>query len=335
MNKKHTMLSLLLCGMIVLSLWPASPRALAEDVPSEPEAKRLSLTLTMPKKTEKVAGLLLDGREDTYVELPAGDTLTVAANEPMHVLALQWFSLPQKVTLTCYAGETKLDTFAADASFYNALVHVPQGTTTVTIQTERSTRAELAGISAYGDGALPVDLQQWEKPTQADVLLIVPFGGDEYRYFGGLIPTLIQEGVSWNVAYMGDYTRQRVGEVLAARWTMGLKTYPVFISCDTTHSLEYQYLKKLWGANAANRTLLNTFSALSIKVVVTCSADEQGEAAAQLTNELVAAAVKADKGQNVQKLYAHGTADGATVLTYTDCLPSFDGLSSTEIAQAA
>lgn len=320
-------LCLLLAGVMSISLFPAGVRAEAG------EAVRVSLSLTVPNAKANRAELLTDDRADTYLELGGGDIVTARFENAAH-LVIRWHALPEKATIAFLSDKTVLQELSADTAFYNVVLPVPAGANAVRIEAHRSKRAELSDLIAYSEGDLPASVQVWEKPDKADVLIVVPFGGDEYRYFGGLIPTLIQDGVSFNICYLGNYSRLRVEEVLSVRWAMGLHTYPVFISCDKHHTFDYSALKKQWDERAAQKALSEAFDALDVKILVTCSASEENEAAARLTNEYVLAAVKTDKGKHIKKLYVHDPA-GKTALTYAECIPTLDGVPADVAAQNA
>ncbi len=326
---QHILICMLLAGIMLLGQFPAVYTKAEEGG----TATELSLSFRMPKGKDGKEALLTDDRADTFVRIEAGLSLTINA-EDVDVLSIRWHRRPTDATIRFLSEGSVLSSTDPDTGMLNSFLHVPEGTTGVEFSAGITNDIELSDVTAYTEGVLPDSVQDWKPASQCDVLIIVPFPGDEFRYFGGLLTTFLQDGISYNVCYLGAYSRRRVEEALAARWSLGLDTYPVFVSCDESRSLEYKYLKKMWSTTEAGKTLKKVFSQLRPQVVISCAKDECNDAAAQPTLEIVSEAVKEDKGKNVQKYYTHGTSAHATRVSYSDCIPSMNGMSAQEAAQS-
>lgn len=322
------LICMLLAGIMLLGQSPAVYTKAEESG----AAAKLQLTFHMPNGKEGKEELLTDDRADTFVQIEAGLSLTVGIEEA-DTVSIRWHSRPEGATVRFLSDGTELSSAYSDTGILNTVLYVPEGTTDVEFCAGADSDIELSDVTAYTKGTLPASVQQWKPASPCDALVIVPFPGDEFRYFGGLLTTFLQDGISYNVCYLGDYSRRRVEEALAARWSMGLDTYPVFVSCDNNRSLEYKTLKKMWSTVEAGKTLKTVFSQLKPQIVITCAKDECNDAAAQLTYEIVSEAVKDDKGRNVQKLYTHGSSSRAVRVSYSDCIPSLEGMSAQDAAQ--
>ncbi len=321
MKRMPKFAALLLAALLLFSALP---------IAADGEAQPLSVSLSLDRGEAYQEDLLLDGRADTYATIPAGATLSIDTPDA-GTLVLRWYTLPEDVTIACYNGRSLLLEESASETVLNSVLLLPEGTTDVEVIAEGDDAA-LCDVLLYGKGDLPASVQQWEPTTNADVLIVVPYGGDEFRYFGGLIPALRQEGVSFNICYLGDYHRMRVEESLSALWALGVTTYPIFVSSDGNRSLEYKSLKRFWNSKAAQNGLADAIALVQPKVIVTCAKDEQDEAAAQLCYEFVEKAIKADRGETILKWYAHG---GDTKLTYPEHILSFGERSALELSQSA
>ena len=225
----------MLAALMILSSLPASGAEADGET-----AEKMNLSFQFPKGSDGKEDILTDGRADTFVTIVKAKEIKAELPDGASTLVVRWHALPETLTIQFMNGKNVLHEEKVSADMFQSIYTLPEGTSEVVFSAGKKNDEEISDISVYGKGDLPADVQQWKKAGKTDVLVIAPYPGDEYRFFGGLIPTLLQEGVSFNICYMADYSRRRVQEGLDALWNLGKTEYPVFLSVDSNHSLEYK-----------------------------------------------------------------------------------------------
>ena len=94
--------------------------------------------------------------------------------------------------------------------------------------------AIISEIRLYGEGELPSDVQVWGRDTTTDLMIFSTHSDDEVLFFGGIIPTYINQGKKAHVVYLTRHDECkkpnpiRMHEVLDGLWTSGVRDYPTF-----------------------------------------------------------------------------------------------------------
>ena len=298
-------------------------------------AERLTAVVTMPENREKEAELLTDGCAATHVIFRKDCTVRVDFSGEAENLVTVWNDDPSGVQLICYAGETVLSTSGLDVPFLSTVTPLPEGTTAVELSftVPKNGTIALSEVYAYGAGELPETEYRWEAAEHPDVLLVAPYPGDEFRFYGGLLPKLINDGVNVAVLYCSDQSRQRLEEGFAALWALGLKTYPVRLNVKAKLSLDYSELHSAW-TKAGVKTLLNqALTDLKPAVLIAPTGDRHAETEARVASDFTMEILKQRAGL-CQKLYL--AEDGEKTVTIADePLPYYGGRSAGALAQEA
>ncbi|MBQ5991088.1 MAG: phosphodiester glycosidase family protein [Clostridia bacterium] len=296
----------LLALALILALLPwATFRTVGETA----EAERLAVSVTMPEKRESESFLLTDGFASTYVAFRGGSTVRFDLSGEAAQLVTVWESEPAHVILTCFSGESVLSESDLPVSFLTTVTTLPAGTTAVGLTFDQKNTAKLSEILAFGAGALPKTVHRWEAAAQPDVLLVVAYPGDEYRFFGGLLPTLLNDGASVAVCYVSDYSRARLEEGFDALQTLACGTYPVRLKIDGKLSLDYKELRCGWQSEKPDERFEEQLAALRPTVIVAPS-DTDAAPEARLVSEIVQAVCERNP-DSFQKLYLAESGEGA------------------------
>lgn len=90
--------------------------------------------------------------------------------------------------------------------------------------------AKVSEISAYSDGELPAEAEDWKAPCEkADLLLVSTHADDEQLFFAGILPLYAgQKKLRVQVAYFTNHNAdfRRNHELLSGLWTAGVRNYP-------------------------------------------------------------------------------------------------------------
>lgn len=302
---KKTALLLVFSFIFTWIPWGAPAHTVGETA----EAERLAVSVTMPEKRESEAFLLTDGFASTYVAFRDESAVRFAFSGEAEQLVTVWETEPEHVVLTCFSGETILSESDLTVPFLTTVTALPAGTTAVEFAFRQKGSAKLSEICAFGAGDLPDSVCRWEAAAHPDVLLVVAYPGDEYRFFGGLLPTLLNDGVSVAVCYFADYSRARLEEGFEALRTLACRTYPVRLKVDTKLSLDYKELRRNWQNEKPDERFEEQLAALRPTVIVAPS-DRDAAPEARLVSEIVQAVCERNP-ESFQKLYLAESGDGA------------------------
>ena len=307
-------------------------------------AERLTAAVVMPEGREAEAILLTDDCAATHVIFRNGSTVRFDFSGEAKNLVTVWKTEPGSVKLICYQGETMLSDSDLVVPFLSTVTELPEGTTAVELILNDPQKGKvcLSDVYAYTAGTLPATEYQWQRAEHPDVLLVVAFPGDEYRFFGGLLPKLISDGANVAVLYCADMSRARLEEGFRALWSLGLKTYPVRIGIDsdlavpeikTYYSLDYGKFLRAWTSTGIEHELEERITALRPTVVIVPSDSEDSAVEARAVSKFVQEAVSKHP-ESFQKLYAAGPGD-ETLTVVDEPLLAYDGQSGDTRAQQA
>ena len=190
---------------------------------SAADAAQLTATLTASSGAD--TAVLTDGKESTYLAIPAGGSLTLAADSQIAGVYLVFDKVPGEWQCTADSGFT----FAAGQNgFLHEYVEVPAAARGLTLAFPAG--AVIAECSVWSAGTLPDSVQVWQPPfAEADLLLFSTHSDDEHLFFAGILPDCIDRGLSAQVVYMTQHfdTHNRPHEQLNGLWAVGVRNYPV------------------------------------------------------------------------------------------------------------
>ena len=213
----------LLCALFTVAAPSAALTARAEQ---QDTATELALTV---QAGDNNVPQLTDDDYLTFVNVPAGQTLTLTADEPMAGIYIEWAD-PKEHTL--WTLEANGESYTGGSNdFLHEYAVMPGGNAPecqITLEEDRI----ICNIHAYSAGELPADVQVWEPAlARADILAIATHADDELLYLGGVLATYAgEQKLRVQVAHMVNFRIAepiREHEKLDGLWTVGVRAYPV------------------------------------------------------------------------------------------------------------
>ena len=197
-----------------------------------------------------------DSSNDTYWK---SGKMTVEFPEDKKVdgILIKWFWASSKYTLKTYDenGEV-LDSYSEkNYNMLNKYYSVDEAAVKAVIELkEQSGNKGMAALRVYEKDKVGVSVQRWEpaKNGECDLMVISAHRDDEVLYFGGTIP-YYQNVKDKNVyvLYMSGDGRVRNREALDGLWSMGCKSYPVFMGFEGGYHNGISGTLKSWGGEDA------------------------------------------------------------------------------------
>ena len=266
---KNTIRKICIFVLAVLILTANTVFSVAEN---EEEAIDLREILTV--KDEKHAAYsnrLTDGFFDSRVSYESGESIGVYSSIDIGYAYIAWHTLPSKVKITWVDSNRKtVSEKEYVPEFLDEYISAPQNGIygyTLTFRNE----CAVSEVSAFSAGNLSADAPQFEKSIKNPaVMLVTGYPGEELSCFGGLLPSLVNQGVPVQIVYLNSYNRGRQEECLQALWKMGIKNYPVFLNTSGKRSLDGEILKSTWEKNGdVSKELLTVIEEYRPSVIVT------------------------------------------------------------------
>ena len=209
----------------------------------------------------------------------------------------------------------------------------------------------IAEIHVLGEGEVPSWVQQWKVFSgKADMVLLITDPGDEYIYFGGLLPYYAAQGKEIMLCVAVNTNSAYKCELLDGLWHCGITNYPyiAYFKPNLCRSLRAQY--DTWSEVQFVRHVSRIVRIYKPDVLVTHSVGGEGGdgghmACADAAKRSVHTAMddKYDVGYGVKlygnwqlkKLYLHNQDDNMITLDYNQQLDFFGGKTAMEVAQEA
>ena len=331
---------------------PAPLLSPSQEPPPEPEAEKLRLTLAIRGRTATQLRSNLDDDEPyTYVNLGASPLkLESVSGEAIHTLYVSFLDQPWDYELLYPDGSVQ----TVSNPMLHQTVRLEQPAAGLEIRTPAKVTNHLCELSAYGEGRLPPEVQdwQWMEDGAADLCLFPAHADDEYVMFGGVIPYYAGElGCKVQLCWMTHHRLEPVRnhELLNALWTAGCVYYPQ-IQYEATDVMVKSYAAALQYYSFEDWEAYQVEMIRKYRPLVVLSHDEKGEyghgahilAAMTLEQAVVDAA---DSGSfpdsagkygtwDVPKTYLHlyGRAEERTVMDFGKPLSHFDGMTMYDVA---
>lgn len=347
----------LFAALLVLSLLLALP-VLAEGTEAQDITELCTFT---PSNAKKDLPNMFDDSYKTYWSSTRKGYLEITSPDdtPMYGLYINWaqyitnwsLQVPDEngewVTIRPYEP----DLFN---TVYNEYVPFDQGYTHVRLLCQSPDDRHALHISemhVLGEGEVPSWVQQWNVLYgKADMVLLVTDPGDEYIYFGGLLPYYAAQGKQVMLCVIVNTNWVYKSQLLDGLWHCGITTYPyiAYFKPNLCRSLKAQY--ETWGELQFVRHVTRIVRIYEPDVLVTHSSGGEGGdgghmACADAARRAVSTAMddSYDVGYGVtiygnwqlKKLYLHNTGDSQITLDYNQPLDFFDGKTAMEVAQEA
>lgn len=305
---------------------------------------------TYVKQTGTVLTKLSDGSNKTGYSFAAGDEITITAQQGENIsgIYILWDSPVSEWLLKTEEGER----ICGQDGFLHEYVALenPQKQVSIVIPEGGMSICE---ISIFDEGELPDYVQIWQPPCEkADIMLIPSHADDEILFFGGIIPTYLEQGASIQVVYMTEFwssAKVREHEKLDGLWASGLDIYPVCGNFKDVYSKTLEKAKTQYDEEAMTEYLTEQFRRFCPQIVVTHDfAGEYGHGFHMLTSEAAVLAVEAAADPqaypeslerygvwDVPKTYIHLYKENSIELDLRIPLEGYAGRTALEIAADA
>lgn len=324
--------------------------ALAEE--AEDITDRCTLTASQDKKniaamTDSDYYSYWTGTKNAWVQIDA------PADQPLYGLYISWGHLtPWVVQAQDAAGEWQT-VYTTEDEFYNQYIPLTEGYRAVRLVNVSKDGYEMkvSELHALGAGGVPGWVQQWKNfEGKADLVLLITDPGDEYLFFGGLLPTYIAQGKEIMLCECINTIAAYKSQLLDGAWNLGLRNYPYMAYFKPRMSTTLQGQYENWSEVQFVRHVSRIVRMYKPDVLVTHSKNGEGIdgghkvcADAAIRSLTTAMDDKYDVGYGyanwgnwkVKKLYLHLYGDDETVLDYHQPLDFYGGKTADEMAQEA
>ena len=288
---------------------------------------------------------LTDGKILTSYTFAEGERLEISASSPIHYLYLQFAKIPSPYTIS-YEKETWT---AGEQGFLHEVLPITDGADSISLSLSG---LSLCGISAYGEGSLPDDVQQWQPPLESCDLLVFPtHADDDTLYFGPLIALSVQQGYTVQAVFLTHHWREpeRPHELLDGLWEMGVTAYPVISNFPDKYSRSLEHASTLYNTDKVLGFQVEQLRRFKPKVVAGHDLKgEYGHGVHMLNAHLLMDAVEkcadptafpesAQKWgiHQPQKTYLHNYPQNQILLNVDQSLSRFGGRTAFQVAETA
>ena len=144
-------------------------------------------TITLPEELAGKEYRITDGLVESYQTFEAGQSVQVDLPEGAQGLYLEWYNQTSDYTVT--QTDQSGATLSEDAAqpFINTYYPLKEGVKSVTLSFSRE--CSLSTLAVYGAGELPSDVQRWNQPASADLLVVASTSKTALDEFFGVIAT--------------------------------------------------------------------------------------------------------------------------------------------------
>jgi len=334
----------ILAALLALLCLPA----LAEEAQDLTENCRLILS-----QNKKEAAALTDGSYYTFWSCGKNGYIEISApeGEAIHGLYISWSKSITQWEIQ--AGEDWHTVYTTEEAYFNQYVPLEAGYSVLRLVNKTTDGHEMAvsELRVLGAGEAPGWVQQWHTfEGKADLVLLVTDPGDEYLFFGGLLPAYIAQGKQVMLCVVVNTNAAYKSQLLDGAWACGMTNYPyiAYFKPKMQRSLEDQYAA--WSEVQFVRHVSRIVRMYQPEVLVTHSRNGEGVdgghkacADAAIKSLVTAMDEKYDVGYGyanwgnykVKKLYLHLYGDAPTVLDYDQPLDFYGGRTARQVAEEA
>lgn len=341
------MKKLLFCILLLLAICLSAQAEEAADITG-----RCAFTVSQDKSN---IGAMTDadyysfwtGKKNAWVQIGAPD------GEPLYGLYVCWGRItPWEAQAQDASGEWRT-VYTSEDEFYHQYIPLPEGYSAVRLVNVSKDGYEMkvSELRALGAGEVPGWVQQWRNfEGKADLVLLITDPGDEYLFFGGLLPTYIAQGKEIMLCECINTIAAYKSQLLDGAWNLGLRNYPymAYFKPRMSNTLQGQY--ENWSEVQFVRHVSRIVRMYKPDVLVTHSKNGEGIdgghkvcADASIRSLTTAMDELYDVGYGyanwgnwkVKKLYLHLYGDSETVLDYHQPLDYYGGRTADEMAQEA
>ena len=333
--------------LLILFLFACASGDKALDI-----TENCTLSVSRDRNTMHV---MTDGDYYTYWTCTKNGGVTITAPEgvKIHGLYISWGKY-----ITSWQAETLVEgewqcIYTTEDEYYNQYVPLPDGYETIRLVNKTTDGHEMAisELHVLGEGDVPEWVQQWKTyEGKTDLVLLVTDPGDEYLFFGGLLPTYIARGKEIMVCEVINTIAAYKSQMLDGLWMIGLRNYPymAYFRPNMSSTLQGQY--DLWSEVQFVRHVSRIVRMYKPDVLVTHARNGEGIdgghrvcADASIRSLTTAMDSLYDVGYGyanwgnwkVKKLYLHLYGESPISLDYDIPLDFYGGKTARQVAEEA
>lgn len=276
------------------------------------KTKAAQVDITISSTDGSDGASLLDDDFNSTEWFEGGTVLTLQAGESLDSLYIKWDSIPASWTLT----DGNKEMTCGENGFLHEFIQLSGSSDWVSI-TIPDGGARIADVYGFSSGELPEFVQKWEPSwDRADMLFAPAHSDDEEIFFGGAIPTYVNENKARvQVVYFCDFFQTesyRNHELLDGLWTMGIDHYPQLGKFIDNYSESLEEAEEQYDQEEGRAYLVEAIRRFKPQVIVTHDENgEYGHGCHQLVSKLIREAVEitGDPSQYPESASAYGTWD--------------------------
>lgn len=321
------------------------------------EARDITAQCTFTaSNNQKALDKLFDGDYYTYWSSNHRGYVEIAApaGKKLHGLYVSWSKFITAWCVQAYDGGAWRTVYTTEDEFYNQYIPLAEGYEAVRVVCQSPDYEHVINISelrALGAGEAPSWVQQWKTfEGKADLVLMVTDPGDEFLFFGGLVPHYIAQGREVMVCVIVNTDAPFKCQMLDGLWQCGLTNYPYIAYFKPRMQTTVRAQYAAWSEVQFVRHVTRIVRIYKPDVLVTHALDGEGidgghKVCADAAIKAITSAMdsKYDVGYGVKlfgnwqlkKLYLHLYGDVPTVLDYDQPLDRFGGQTAIEMARDA
>ena len=212
--------------LVLLLLLLAALPALAEEAAEITDRCGLSVS-----QNKKDVAAMTDGDYYTYWTGTKKNYVEIAApaDQPMFGLYVCWGHItPWQAQGLTAAGEWQV-ICDSECEFYHQYLPLDGSYSAVRLinTSKDGYEMKVSELHVLGAGEVPGWVQQWNNfEGKADLVLLITDPGDEYLFFGGLLPTYIAQGKEIMLCECINTIAAYKSQLLDGAWQLGLRNYP-------------------------------------------------------------------------------------------------------------
>ncbi len=280
-------------------------------------------------------------------------TFVAPSKSPIYSIYLCFKQIPDAYEVQVPRGSGWETVAVGDPFYAHAYFEIPGGAGSVRIYVPTETRQVLGfnQVYAFSEGEAPDWVQRWEPPLEnADILFMSTHPDDELIFFGGAIPTAVDQGRKVAVSYLTYSNTTRRSELLNGLWALGVRNYPYIGDFTDSYgkNAEAQY-KALGGEKKVHGWAAGVIRQAKPRVIVCQDLEgEYGHPMHKVMADTVTTVFSqtADPAQypesaeqygvwQADKLYVHLWKENSSRFDWETPLASFDGKTGIELADTA
>ena len=211
--------------LIALIFWRTNIIASAVGMPGEAEELTDQATIECTN-----SAVLTDGDETTYTKVTDGDSVIIRSDTGISSM----YVIFDRIYGEWMLSDGAEDVICGKNDFLHEYINITEifgDSPKMLTLTFSGHDCFLSELHIFGDGEVPMWVQQWEPPCEeADLMLTSTHIDDEQLFFAGILPYYAGEcGLAVQVVYFTDpFTyHDRPHEQLNGLWTVGVRNYPV------------------------------------------------------------------------------------------------------------